>query len=828
MNMRLLSALLLAALSAVTSAAALAEPDLIPRPDVLRLGEGTCAPPGPPREVTDPTLAAEAYVLDVAATAVTVRAAGSAGFFRARTTLDQLGPPPWPALHIEDAPRFAWRGLMLDASRHFQTVAEVKRLLDRMARYKLNVLHWHLTDGHGWRIEIKAYPKLTAVGGFREQPPVGRYGGFYTQEEIRDVVAYAAARHITVVPEIEMPGHSRAAVAAYPELGCPQAAQPVDYFFDFPCPAQRFPSMPGTDVLCVSREGTFTFLTNVLTEVMALFPSTFLHVGGDEVNFGSWNSCTNCPARRRELGLKDGPAQQSWFMQRIDHFLTGHGRRLVGWDEILEGGLASNATVMSWRGTAGGVAAARSGHDAVMSPGQPLYFDHGQSEHPSEPAHWPGTETLEEVYRYEPVPAELTPEQARHILGPQANLWTCFTHTERLLELQLFPRLLALAEVAWSPAGRRDWDSFTRRLPAHRRWLDGQGIAHWVEPAAPVALGGWSPADVGEAERVVTWDATAAMDGAGDYTVEFDYQSGAHKLDLRRAALREDGREVAADEHAGFTGWRDERNRYHLNLPAHRPGARYEVAAWVRSDGGTDSRGRVTLTRGGYRAPARPPIPALSTTTPVTQDRDRATYDWMTRHRAVLALNSNGPVDVVMIGDSITHYWGGSPAAPHAWSTGSWARAFAGRSVVNLGFGWDRTENVLWRLDQGELDGLRPKKVVLLIGTNNLELNTPDEIAWGIEAICRRVHARSPDSEILVLGLLPRPRPVFRGWSGPDAVNYLLQTRLHGLPGVRVLDVGNDFRTADGGVDLRWFKDGVHVNDAGYQRLAARIAAALP
>jgi hexosaminidase len=357
------------ALCALTSRAV--EPDLIPRPAVLEVGPARCTPSAPPREIVDPTQPPEGYVLDLTPTALTVRAAGPAGFFRARQTLEQLGPAPWPALHIEDAPRFGWRGLMLDASRHFQTVEEVKRLLDRMARYKLNVLHWHLTDGHGWRIEIKQYPKLTAVGGFREQPPVGRYGGFYTQAEIRDVVAYAAARHITVVPEIEMPGHSRAAVAAYPELGCPQAPQPVDYFFDFPCPAQRFPAVPGTDVLCVSREATFTFLTNVLAEVMDLFPAPFIHVGGDEVNFASWDGCTNCQARRRELGLKNGHAQQSWFMQRVDQFLTSHGRRLIGWDEILEGGLASNATVMSWRGTAGGVAAAKSGHDAVMSPRQP-------------------------------------------------------------------------------------------------------------------------------------------------------------------------------------------------------------------------------------------------------------------------------------------------------------------------------------------------------------------------------------------------------------------------------------------------------------------------
>ena len=814
-------------LALVASAVPAAEPDLIPRPAVVEWGGGTCTPAMPPREVTDPALPDEGYVLDLAQTGATVRAAGPAGFFRARQTLAQLGGPPWPALHIEDAPRFRWRGLMLDASRHFQTVDEVKRLLDRMARYQLNVLHWHLTDGHGWRIEIQRYPRLIAVGGFREQPPVGRYGGFYTQQEIRDVVAYAAARHITIVPEIEMPGHSRAAVAAYPELGCPQAPQPVDFFFDFPCPAQRFPAVPGTDVLCTSRETTFTFLTNVLTEVMALFPSTFIHVGGDEVNFASWNACTNCQALRRERGLKNGHAQQSWFMQRVDNFLTSHDRRLIGWDEILDGGLASNATVMSWRGTEGGVAAARSGHDAVMSPGHPLYFDHGQSPLPGEPAHWPGTETLEQVYRYEPVPAGLTADEARHILGPQANLWTCFTHTEPLLEVQLFPRLLALAEAGWTPAARRDWSSFTNRLVAHRRWLDAQGIAQWVEPPPAREIGRWAPETVSTNEQRLAWDVTAALAGPAPLSVVFDYESGAHKLDIRRAELREDGRVVASEEHAGFTGWRDEHNAYPLPLAAYRAGARYEVAAWVRSDGGNDSRGRVVLQQGGWRAPERPPVPALRTTTPVTQDRDRATYNWQTRHGEVLALNAQGPVDAVMIGDSITHYWGGRPAAPHAWSTPSWARAFGGRSAVNLGFGWDRTENVLWRLDHGEIDGLKPKVAVLLIGTNNFGQDPEEEIAWGIEAICRRIHERSPATRILVLGVLPRPAPAFAGWSGPDKVNYFLQTRVHDLPYADVLDVGNEFRAADGSVDRQWFRDGVHLNDAGYQRLAARIAAVL-
>ncbi len=445
-------------------------------------------------------LGAEGYSLDVTTTFIVLRGAQPAGLFYATQTLLQLLPPEvyskstatgrplaWniPCISIVDKPRFAWRGLMLDASRHFQSVEYVKRYLDLMALHKLNVFHWHLVDGHGWRVEIKKYPNLTEVGAWRNQPgypkagETGRYGGFYSQDEIREVVDYARARHITIVPEIEMPGHSWAAIAAYPHLSCTKQPQEVAYFFDYPCKEQKFPAMEGSDVFCAGSDATYTFLEDVLTEVLALFPSEFIHIGGDEVDKKWWKACETCQARMRSEGLANEHELQSHFIKRIERFLAARGRRLIGWDEILEGGLAPNATVMSWRGTQGGIAAARQGHDVVMSPNKALYFDHFQSTAPSHPSAWPGLNSLRTVYDYEPVPAELSGEQATHVLGAQANVWTCFTHTDALLDMMTYPRACALAEITWSPRESRDWSDFSRRMKTHKRRLDAIGVNYY-------------------------------------------------------------------------------------------------------------------------------------------------------------------------------------------------------------------------------------------------------------------------------------------------------------------------------------------------------------
>ena len=420
-----------------------------------------------------------AYRLTVNSTGMTIAAAAPQGLFYGIQTLRQLVPPEGEravaAVEIADRPRFGWRGMHLDVVRHHFPVAFVKRYIDLLARYKLNTFHWHLTDDQGWRIEIKKDPRLTTVGGFRRETVVAKnfdpfvgdgvpHGGFYTQDEIRDVVAYARERYVTVVPEIEMPGHSLAALAAYPELACTPGPFEVGMrwgvYDDVFCPTDR----------------TFAFLEDVLTEVIALFPGTYVHVGGDEVTKVAWRQSDSAQAVMRREGLKDEHELQSWFIKRIERFLISKNRRLIGWDEILEGGLAPEATVMSWRGTRGGIEAAQQGHDVIMTPDRPLYFDHYQGDRAVEPMAIGGFNPLEAVYAYEPVPAVLTPAQTGHILGAQANLWTEYITSTVHVEYMALPRMLALAEVVWSPKAARDWTSFRARLDPELAALERLGV----------------------------------------------------------------------------------------------------------------------------------------------------------------------------------------------------------------------------------------------------------------------------------------------------------------------------------------------------------------
>ena len=437
------------------------------------------------------TLVAEkegAYTLTVAREGIEISSSTGAGLFYGLQSLRQLFDDQAPgsrlqarvpALTIVDTPRFPWRGLHLDVARHFQPVAFVKKYIDLMARYKLNTFHWHLTDDQGWRIEIRKYPRLTSVGGCRKETMVARnfnpyvgdntpHCGFFTQDEIRDVVQYAKERYITIVPEIEMPGHAKAALAAYPELACTPG--PFDVW-----------TMWGVDenVFC-PHDATFTFLEDVLTEVIDLFPSRYIHVGGDEVPKTRWKASPVAQEIIRRENLKDELELQSWFIRRIERFLISRNRRLIGWDEILEGGLAPEATVMSWRGTSGGIAAAREGHDVVMSPNSPMYFDHYQGDARFEPLAIGGFNPLEQVYAYEPVPDSLTPDQAKHILGAQANMWTEYLKTPEAVEYMLWPRALALAELTWSSKEARDWNSFVARLPNALRALDKAGVGYRI------------------------------------------------------------------------------------------------------------------------------------------------------------------------------------------------------------------------------------------------------------------------------------------------------------------------------------------------------------
>ncbi|HEY3521955.1 MAG TPA: family 20 glycosylhydrolase [Rhodanobacteraceae bacterium] len=449
----------------------------------LHVAAGDALPPGSAIVFAfDPEVGApEGYVLDVESNRIEVRARTAAGLFYGGITLWQLltprriqASPSVPELHIEDYPRFAWRGLMLDSARHYQPVAFIKKLLDEMALHKLNIFQWHLTDDQGWRIAIARYPELTKVGAWRRPvgPDValagrdGRYGGYYTQEEIREVVRYAAARHITVVPEIEMPGHATAAIASYPQFGVTGKRPQVS-------------SDWGVHTWIYNiDDGTFRFLDNVIDEVMALFPGPYIHVGGDEAVKDQWQASKKIQRRMRALGIEDEAALQAWFVDRIGEHISSKGRRLVGWDEILQGGLPKGAIVMSWRGAQGAIDAAKLGHDTVMSPSPAMYFDRLQSDLPDEPTGRPDVVSLMDVYGFEPVPQELDAEQAKHVIGAQANLWSEYLTTPARVEHAVFPRIDALAEVLWSPRGSRDWQGFLQRMPAQLERYRALGVGY--------------------------------------------------------------------------------------------------------------------------------------------------------------------------------------------------------------------------------------------------------------------------------------------------------------------------------------------------------------
>ena len=424
---------------------------------------------------------AEAYRLDIAPKRIELAARDPRGVFYGIQTLRQLvaaSPQAIPAARIDDAPRFGYRGLHLDVGRHFFPVEFIKRYIDLLATFKLNTFHWHLTEDQGWRLEIKKYPKLTEIGAWRKETIVGharrgpkgydgtRHGGFYTQDQARDVVAYAKERGVTVLPEIEMPGHSLAALAAYPE------------YANVPGPFEVRTTWGISDEVFSPSEATFTFLENVLREVMDIFPSEYIHIGGDEAPKKRWKESPDAQAIIKKEKLADEDELQSWFIRRIERFLNANGRRLIGWDEILEGGLAPNATVMSWRGTKGGIAAAKQGHDVVMAPQEDLYFDHYQADPEHEPLAIGGMTPIEDTYRYEPIAAELTADEAKHVLGPQACVWTEYMPTTDQVEYMAYPRVLALAEIAWSPREARDWDSFQKRLPAGQVLLDRLGVKY--------------------------------------------------------------------------------------------------------------------------------------------------------------------------------------------------------------------------------------------------------------------------------------------------------------------------------------------------------------
>lgn len=443
----------------------------------------------------DSTLGKEEYNLDVTQRKVVVKSSDLNGAVYAIETIKQLLPVEiyknspaenvsWtiPCVKIHDKPRFAYRGLHMDPSRHFFEVDEVKRYIDIIVLHKMNTLHWHLTDDQGWRIEIKKYPKLTEIGAYRDKTLIGhlnddkgydytRYGGFYTQDDIREVVEYAASKGVTVIPEIDLPGHMLAALAAYPEYGC--TGGPYEVWGRWGV---------SEDVLCAGKDETFEFLEGVLTEVMELFPSEYIHIGGDESPKVRWEKCPACQARIKELGLKDGEKYsaehylQSYVTARVERFLNSHGRKIIGWDEILEGDLAPGATVMSWRGVEGGLQAAKLGHDAIMTPSTHFYFDYCQSDTPeNEPLGIGGYIPVEKCYSYEPFTPEMTDEEKGHILGVQANLWTEYIKTPEHLEYMLLPRAAALSEVQWCAPENKSYDRFLKSMKHYADIYDALG-----------------------------------------------------------------------------------------------------------------------------------------------------------------------------------------------------------------------------------------------------------------------------------------------------------------------------------------------------------------
>ena len=447
----------------------------------------------------------EEYKLEVAYNKIVISGKTPKAVFYGIQTLRQLLPVEKkeaksttsftiPATIITDAPRYAYRGIHLDVARHFFSVDFVKRYIDILAMHKMNTFHWHLTEDQGWRIEIKKYPKLTEIGAWRNGTIQGHYpgtkndnikhGGFYTQEEIKDIVAYANKQHITIIPEIELPGHSSAAIAAYPFLSC-FPSEPTIVPNDMMSKSSREAQANGTskivqeswgvynDVYCVGKEETFTFIENVLEEVIALFPSKYIHIGGDECPKKNWERCPACQALKKEKGLEDEHQLQSYFINRIEKFVNSKGRKIIGWDEILEGGLASNATVMSWRGYKGGIEAARENHNTIMSPNSHCYFDHYQSKDTdNEPLAIGGYLAVEKVYSFDPIPEALEKDKHRYILGGQANLWTEYITSEEHAEYMLLPRMTALSEALWSPKETLDWSGFKSRLHCMKRRYD--------------------------------------------------------------------------------------------------------------------------------------------------------------------------------------------------------------------------------------------------------------------------------------------------------------------------------------------------------------------
>lgn len=547
----------------------------------------------------------EGYILAVNPSDITITASSESGFFYALQTLRQMLPAELnrkapigslrnvkiPCVTITDEPRFKWRGLMLDVARHFMPKDDVLKFIDLAAYHKLNTVHMHLTEDQGWRIEIKKYPKLTEVGAWRKETVVGRntseydgkpHGGFYTQNDLREIVAYAKKQHINIVPEIDMPGHMQAAIASYPWLS---TGKQVEVFTRWGV----------NDLVLNTKPETVQFCKDVLAEVLEIFPSEFIHIGGDECPKTQWKNDPYEQNKIKELGLKDEHELQSWFIRQMDDFLVKKGRRLIGWDEILEGGLAQNATVMSWRGVAGGVTAAGMGHDVVMSPTSHMYLDYYQGQPEEEPLAIGGYLTLESVYSFNPVTSQIPADKAHHILGVQGNIWTEYIKDMKHVEYMAYPRACAVAEIGWTKQEDRNYREFLNRLDHHYPRLKALDVNFRAPKPEPVPAGSWSPNQMSTEYKILSWDITESIRESGNYQVKFQYSKGAHRLNIEWAEIVVNGNAMGRDEHFGRTGGESVANTYKFELNDLKPNSKVSLRASVSSGGGTDSSGNIYI-----------------------------------------------------------------------------------------------------------------------------------------------------------------------------------------------------------------------------------------
>ena len=565
-------------------------------------------------------LGAEGYHLVVTQDHIDISAAAPAGAFYAIQTLRDMMPAAVeshqpvdaltvPACDITDQPRFPWRGAMLDVARHFFPKETILREIDLLALHKMNVLHLHLNDDQGWRIEIKRYPQLTEVGAWRNGEMTGleqdwhsgakphdmsRYGGFYTQDDLREIVAYAKARYIAVVPEVEMPAHCNAALRSYPELACTAGGAAIK----------------GKYVYCAGKEETFAFIENVLDEICDIFPGTYIHVGGDECDKDRWKLCPLCQQRMKDNGLKNEDELQSYFIKRIEAYLETKHRRLIGWNEILQGGLPANATVMSWQGTGDSVRkAAGLGHDVVMSPESHCYFDHFTqgSDDPAKIDYFlmESNVPLNKVYSFDPTSGNLTAEQAKHVLGAQCNLWTERVPNQDRIDLMRWPRTAALAEALWTGDARPDYAHFAQRLQRHFARLDALGVKYYNDPMVRADIvWSWSPdLKLPTETKTVEADITKTLASPGNYDLWFTFLDGEQRLDTSSITLLENGHELMHDTHDGFAGTESHHNLYRLKIDELHAGESYTLRIAVAADGGPDTRGQLLMAKNSGEIP---------------------------------------------------------------------------------------------------------------------------------------------------------------------------------------------------------------------------------